>query len=188
MSAESGLLSIKDKGIDYIQINNFKDLIDAYEYLAVKDHGYETIGMDSLTEIQQICMDAILVENGREKPQIADWGTLNTRMVTMVRKFRDLPCNFVVSCLVKTIEDESTMSTKLAPQLQGAIKDTVAAYFDEVFYLFAKADKDGKVVHQMLTHGHDKIDFAKDRSGKLDKLEDVDFWHIHKKIFNENKE
>lgn len=183
LSAESGLLSVKEKAIDYIPINQFQDMIDAWQFLATEKHEYTTVGIDSLTEIQQICMDAILQENEREKPQISDWGTLNNRMIAMIRKFRDLPLNIVVSCLVRTVEDEETMSTKIVPQLQGSIRDMVPAYFDEVFYLFAKENKDGDIVHHMLTHGHDKVQFAKDRSGMLDKYEAPDFWQIHSKIF-----
>ena len=33
LSAESGLLSIKDSDIDVIQINNFDDMVSAYNFL-----------------------------------------------------------------------------------------------------------------------------------------------------------
>lgn len=198
LSAESGLLSlkqIKDKDgnpikFDFVRIDKFEDIEYARQFLRYKDHKYDTVILDSLTEIQQVCMDKILREEKREKAQIADWGTLNNRMVAMIRDFRDMNLNFIVTALCDTIEDQETGGSKLGPLLQGKLKETVDGYFDEVFYLTSKEQKgqDGKseVKRYLVTQGTNRFR-AKDRSGMLPLAVEPDFCKIHDVIFAKAK-
>ena len=191
LSAESGLLSLNKIGaFDYVQINQFQDLIDAYDYLAVEKHDYKTIVIDSLTEIQTQCMDAILAEAGREQAQIADWGRLNTRMVNAVRKFRDLPFNLIIIALAEKVMAEDGFDQQLVPLVQGKLKNLLPAFFDEVFLAYAseRRDADGNVhvEHALLTHGTKKY-IAKDRSGMLSRKENPNFTDIYNKIYGGKK-
>lgn len=190
LSAESGLLSLNKIGnFQYTQIKTFQEMIDAYEYLAVEKHNFKTIVIDSLTEIQTQCMDAILAESGKEQAQIQDWGKLGTRMVNMVRKFRDLPCNLIVTCLSETLSAEEGFEQKIVPCVQGKLKSLLAGYFDEVFLAYSteRKDADGvvSIEHALLTHGTKKY-VAKDRSGMLDRKESPDFMDIYNKIYGGN--
>lgn len=189
LSAESGLLSLNRMGsFDFIEIKNFKDMIDAYNFLAVEKHSYKTIIIDSLTEIQTQCMDAILDEKQKNKDEISfnDWGKLLNRMVDMVRKFRDLPCNLIVTCLQDNLMAEGGFTEKKIPMVQGSLKGKLPAYFDEVFFLFAKEVKneegDTVIKRGLITQGTDSY-IAKDRSGMLDRIEKPNFTDIYKKIY-----
>lgn len=188
LSAEGGLLSLKDKGVDYVPISKFDDLMEAYKFLKLSDEGkvYKAVGIDSLTEIQQICMAAICEEEQIEKPRIQDWGTLNLRMVKMIRSFRDMDISLIVSALSEDLEDENSGIIKTMPSVQGKLKHTLAGYFDEVFYMNVKKDKDGNFIHYVQTKGTTKV-VAKDRSGKLEPyIQSPTFNSIHETIFGGN--
>lgn len=196
LSAESGLLSLKKLSkemgykFQYSPITKFQDIVDAYQDLAFKnEHKFDGVIIDSISEIQKVCMDHILEEEEREKPEIQDWGTLNQKMVGMIRKFRDLDMHFTGTALAERSQDENTGLVTAMPMLQGAIKHTIAAYFDEVFYMHVKEIKDEKTgqlksVHWLQTQASPGI-LAKDRSGMLNREEPADFSVIYKKIIGE---
>jgi phage nucleotide-binding protein len=190
LSAESGLLSLKalkdanGKPIDFdfLQIEKFEQLSEVYNSLKFGKLDYDTVVMDSITEIQQVCMDKILREEKIEKARIQDWGTLNLRMVNLIRAFRDLDKNLIVTALSDTITDEETGTNTMAPLVQGKLKETLAGYFDEVFYAFSKEGKnpEGKVEvkHYLQTRNTQKA-IAKDRSGQLPAIVAPDFCAIY---------
>lgn len=177
LSSERGLLSLRnltdDDGkplcFDYKNIDKYSDLDEVFLFLKLGKHEYKTVVMDSVTEIQKRCMEFILEEEKREKAQISDWGTLNNKMERLIRAFRDLPMNFIVTALEDSVVDKITGETKIMPELQGAFQKSISAYFDEVFYFYAKpVDVDGKEIikHHILTRNSGKF-LGKDRSGKL---------------------
>lgn len=198
LSAESGLLSLrkltqdlaaktgKPVDIDYIEVKKFGDIEAAFEELRFKNEGkYDAVAMDSLTEIQKVCMDSILEESKQETARIQDWGTLNNRMVAMIRGFRDLDMHFIVTALASNEKDEESQSFVTRPLLQGKLQDTLAGYFDEVFYLHSKEVKDDKgqltTKRWLQTTGSGKVQ-AKDRSGVLPRECPADFAWVLKEI------
>lgn len=177
LSAESGLLSLrnlKDKegkplNIDYVSLNNFGDIEEAFKHLHMEKHDYKAVVMDSGTEIQQVCMDYILHQERRDRPQLQDWGTLNNKMVRMIRSFRDLPMHFIMTALEETDTDQTTGEVRVTPQFQGKLGKTISAYFDEVLYAYTRmngSDKEKAIKYHMLTNNSGKF-IGKDRSGQL---------------------
>lgn len=199
LSAESGLLSLRKLleearvklknpklEIDFFPITKFEDIEEAYLYLKNKnDAKYTCVGMDSITEIQKVCMDKILREEEIEKARIQDWGTLNNRMVSMIRAFRDLDLHYIVTALAGSERDEETGSFVTKPMVQGKLADTLAGYFDEVFYLHSVEVKgaDGAPVTKrwLQTQGNAKYQ-AKDRSGLLPRECPANFAWVNEKI------
>jgi len=194
LSAESGLLSLRDMGdFDYIKIEKFQDLIDAHDYLALKDNPYDTVIIDSLTEIQQECMahiiqskdDEVVALGDYKLPNIKDWGALGSVMTKTIKYFRNMDKNLIVTALADRVTNEETLETKIQPSLQGKLKDTVAAYFDEVLYLHTRErikDDKKETVHVISTENNGKW-IAKDRSGKLASLVKPDFCEIYEAIY-----
>lgn len=151
LSAENGLLSIKDKHPKFWEIKTFNDLQKAFLYLQNEEHGFETVVLDSLTEISDIVKRGIEKENGRTM-QIQDWGTIKTKMVDLFRNFRDLPMHVVFIALDDRIVDEEKIH-KIVPDLDG--KGAVAAlpqFIDIVGYTHVEAD--GR--YWIQTNGHKK--------------------------------
>jgi len=194
LSAESGLLSLRNFvgadghpiDFDYKQIDKFEQMEEAFHFLKLEKHEYRTVVMDSVTEIQKTCMDYILRENKRDVAQIQDWGSLNLKMERLIRAFRDLPMNFIATALEETEVDKQTGEMRVMPSLQGKFQQTIAAYFDEVFYAFTKpVTVDGKEVfkHHILTRNSGKF-IGKDRSGKLPAtIADPDFGKVFDMIY-----
>src|SRR4051812_49045287 len=71
ISAEAGLLSVTDRSVNNAEIKSMADLRDAYEFLSKPGHGYETVVIDSLTEIQSFIIANMT--GGKRMPQKGEW-------------------------------------------------------------------------------------------------------------------
>lgn len=197
-SAESGLLSLNnildDKGVpvkfDHVKITQFEELEELYKFIRFEKHDYDCLAMDSGTEIQNVCMEAILRKEGIEKARIQDWGTLGDKMARMIRSMRDLDINFIMTALEEESKDETTGEMRVLPMFKGKFQQLIAGYFDECFYSYIETKKgeDGKAVqkHKLLTRATSKS-IGKDRSGKLDPIIDPDFISIYNAIYGGSK-
>lgn len=189
ISAESGLLSLNKLGhkYDYTEIKSWKELAEIFNFLKMGKHEYDTVILDSVSEMQNICMAQLLADSGKEQLQMQEWGLLGTRMQSMIRSFRDLDMNVIMTCLAETKTDELTGKTHTGPLLSGKTRDMIPAFFDEVFYAGVKTgkDKDGKEVrkHYLLTAATE-THIAKDRSGMLPQYVEPDFTKVYDLIFN----
>ena len=95
-SAEGGLLSI-GREVDYVAIKSLKGLLDLYSYLSTEDHKYETVVIDSITEVNEIIKAEIERKHGRSM-QLQDWGERSKKIRDIFRKFPDLPLPFQSFC------------------------------------------------------------------------------------------
>lgn len=199
ISAESGLLSLqnlkdesgKTPDIDYTQIKSFSDMEAAFHFLKNEKHDYQAVVIDSLTEIQRVCKDAIMDDTKKSALEMRDWGTLASKIERMVRAFRDLPMHLIITALEDAETDKLTGEVKVWPALQGSVQKQLPAYFDLVAYAFTKEVGEGserKTVHGILTQNSGKY-VAKDRSGKLPKvIESPTFGIICDYIYSITKE
>lgn len=205
LSAEAGLLSaLNIKGddgkplpIDFIEIETFEDIETVYNHLKMKavvdghDYGkYQAVAMDSITEIQDKCLQSIMAKTKNEAMQIQDWGVLANRIERMVRSFRDLPLHLVVTALEEPETDKLTGEVKVWPMLKGSVQRKLPAYFDLVLYHYGKeVEVDGKkkTVPCVLTCNSGKYQ-GKDRSGKLPQtMQAPDFKIVFETIFGKQQ-
>lgn len=152
-----------------VMVREFSTLQIVLQWLQSGNHYFESVVMDSLTEIQKRCKDA--VKGGNEYMTEQLWGRLLDGMELLVRQFRDLkfpgvrkPVNVVITALsnVKEIGGVS----KNRPDVQGALARQLSSYPDVVGYLFVDTDAEGKPVRRLLIQPigiHD----AKDRTDTL---------------------
>lgn len=123
LSAESGLLSVRDLDIDVWTINGWEDLEEAYEYLRKGEHGYKSVVLDSLTEVQKKLHEYIVRKFPAKRRDYedlmsqSDWGYAIDRIRKMCRAFRDLPMNVVFIALDQQEQGEAETITK--PALSG---------------------------------------------------------------------
>jgi ABC-type transport system involved in cytochrome bd biosynthesis fused ATPase/permease subunit len=61
ISAEAGLLSLANKAVEYLSVNNMKDVREAYKIAKTSSH--DTIFIDSLSEIGEVCLAEEKAEN-----------------------------------------------------------------------------------------------------------------------------
>lgn len=196
LDAEGGMLSVADKKIDRIKINSFKDIKDAFMFLKNEKHDYKTVVIDSLTETQKKSMDEILKASGKDMPRIGDWGMNIEQIRRMVRNFRDLPMNVIITALEMNLTDEDEGISTKSPALQGkSLPQEVMGFMDVVGYMVAqekkiesegkgKKETEKKVVRAIRVQPTASIN-AKDRSpgGKLGIWVKPDFTEIYETVF-----
>jgi len=137
-SAEGGLLSIADKMPQYTDIKTLKDLQDLYFYLLSEKHEYETVIIDSITEINEIIKLEIEKRLGRPM-QLQDWGELSKKIRDLFRKFRDLPMNVILIAQESYVTDEDKIR-KIVPSMNGKAATEIAYFMDIVGYLHVESD------------------------------------------------
>lgn len=144
LKVDKGIASITWP-INIIDIKEWYDLFEAYKYLASGKHPFKTIVLDSLNEAQKMAMRYTLETFTHIKrsydsmPSESDWGKMLFDFDVMVRKFKDLPYNVVVTSL----NMPKTFATDMvAPMLDG--KKTVrnlVPQFDIVGYIYKEEGK-----------------------------------------------
>ena len=108
------------------QIHNWTDIQAAYKWLSsLEVIPFNWIALDSLTEMQQMCMRHILEEGVRmipsrdpDVPQLQDWIPYFEKVRRMVKAFNALPVNVIFTALQQDEEDEDGNKVVL-PMMQG---------------------------------------------------------------------
>ena len=194
ISAESGLLPLRGCQIEVWEMEGWEDVQNSYMELLKEENQrrFKTIFIDSLTEINEQAKEQIVKKDrpalkGQDIGKVyddlmtmQDYGLLATRMTRMIRAFRDLPYNIVFTCLEDSVKDELTGAISMAPSINGKLAVNIAGYFDEVFRMVTK-ETDDKASRWFLTEKSEKW-IAKDRSGRLDRMEVPDWGVVFGKI------
>lgn len=150
---EAGALSIRKTPykVDRIQVKSFDDLLKVYQVLKSGAHDYQTVIVDSLTEMQVLIMGKIMVEmladpdnsdRDADIPSLREWGKNEVRVLRMLRNFRDLPMNVIFTALETEEKDPKNGKLMKYPDLPGKLKRKVPAIFDNVLYYYIKEDGD----------------------------------------------
>lgn len=191
ISAESGLLTLKNKSIDVIDVSQddagniipkekrIARLGEAYQYLLTDEakKKYKWIFIDSLTELSQNMVEQLNVEFPERKDSLVMYGENAKRMRSLVKSFRDMPFYNVVFTALSTVDKDENGTRFTNIDLIGSFANKLPGFLDEVFYLHV--DKDGN--RSLLTQRTDRV-VSKDRSGRLDKFEPADLNLISEKI------
>ena len=192
ISAERGLLSLREFNLDAIEVSTLEDFYEAYEYVISEEaEKYDTICLDSVSEIAEVMISSFKKEHkdGRQA-----YGRLNDEMLELIRAFRDIPEKHIYfSAKQGRIEDTATGIAKYKPMMPGkTLVQQLPYLFDEVLCLKIWEDEDGKKSRYLQTQPSITTD-AKDRSGTLEDPEwEPDLTEIFARIKSgeklENKE
>jgi len=117
---------------------------------------YNTVGVDSLSEVQKYCMYQLLgIKVGEfsldiepETPQWAEWGKSAEMIRLLVRSFRDLPMHVLFVC-ARAEEQDHQKRFHYKPLLPGKLANEIQGFFDVVGYLMA-APTEGEGMHRRL--------------------------------------
>lgn len=188
LSAESGLLSLSldnqqrvfgsARDIDVAVIETLDDLINAYDDLTAPDVPFQTICLDSVSEIaEKVLENALKLVND---PRQA-YGELLQKMLRTFKLFRDIPGKHVVFVAKEEARGDKE-KTLYGPMLPGTKLGPQSPYlFDEVFHMATHKAHDGTEYRALQTQPDITYD-AKDRSGALDAVEQPDLSVIIAKI------
>ena len=182
LSAESGILSLREYRIPMIQIRTVAELTEAHQWAlnSAEARQFATIYIDSISEIGEVVL-------ANAKAQVKDprqaYGELIEKMMMTIKAFRDLPGkNVVMAAKQEPIKDEMTGIVQYGPSMPGSKLGPQLPYlFDEVFRLGVGKTLQG-VEYRFLQTGPDLQYDAKDRSGSLDPVEPPDLSFVFNKI------
>ena len=185
ISAEGGLLSLREYNITAAEVSSEDDVFEAYRWVTESDEakGIRWVCIDSLSEIaeQVLSKEKTISKDGRRA-----YGEMADTMAKLIRTFRDLPGKHVyMSCKTERIQTE-TGALLWAPSMPGAkFAQQIPYYFDEVFALnFSRNEEKGTIDRWLQCHP-DMSYVAKDRSGALDMYEAPNLQAIQQKILGE---
>ena len=181
ISAESGLLSIKDADLPYIEVLDYASLIEAYRFVSESQEakGFSSIAIDSISEIAEV----VLVHEKRiNKDGRAAYGEMQVQVMDIMRSFRDLRGKHVYFSAKCEKQQDENGRMLYSPSMPGnKLAQQIPYLVDEVFALRVEKDSEGQIQRALMTGG-DGLWLAKDRSGRLDTWEAPDLGAIINKI------
>jgi hypothetical protein len=180
LDIEGGLRTLrkfKNKGnIERIVIRSMAELEDRYNKLFYSlsegTFPYKTIGIDSGTELSDLDMRVIMKDAYQRNPDKVnidvpsprEWGIARNHMRKIVRAFRDLPCNVIMTAQLGEKQEEG-QPTQYFPGFAGKLVREVPGFFDVVGYLSVDHDPTGgPITRKMQFQGTRRV-LAKDRDG-----------------------
>jgi adenylate kinase family enzyme len=167
IDAESGAKFIDKKYADKIDILHLADVSVLDEVLKPANIAeYKTIVIDSITEVMKKLLDRI--KGSKDKPTIADWGTVINQMESFFRKFRDLDKHVIMCALSSEKGDEDVVLKR--PSLSGKnLPADIVGIVDICLYM--ENNQLGRVAYTQASQKY----YAKDRTNTLpDKIVNED--------------
>ena len=125
------------------------------KYLVGKDENgnelkaeFDTLVIDSLTEIQRLFKEEIMKNNGRELFSQQDWGKLADTMRKLIRSIRDSDCHVVCTALQDSFIEEATGTRHVKPMFEGRkTQSEILQFFSGCGYLVKRnTQEDGRSV------------------------------------------
>ena len=174
IDVEGGTYSLRKRypDIDVVRVQSWIDMMNVYSELYAMKHDYSTVVLDSVTEMQKFSMNDIMrkvleeyPDRDPEVPSVREWGKNIEQIRRLVRAFRDLPMNTIITALAATDKDAMTGKIVTRPSLSGKLAMEVGGFVDIVGYQYTKM-VDGELTRLLLTSGTDK-EVAKDRTDSL---------------------
>jgi phage nucleotide-binding protein len=181
LSAEAGLLSLRDVDIPFVEIRTIDDLREAYAWLTLSDEakGFASVAVDSISEIAEVVLSD---KKATSKDPRAAYGEMQDVMGGLIRAFRDIPDRHVYVAAKCAKQSDEQGRLLYSPSMPGQqLPQALPYYFDEVLALRVERDAEG-ATHRALLCDSDGLWQAKDRSGALDTWEAPDLGAIIAKI------
>lgn len=116
-----------------VNARDFETVTRAYEWLNSGQHPFNTVSLDSVSEIQQRCVDSLAGVNQMKQQ---DWGSLLRMVSSLIRNFRDLPNHPIKPVrAVLFIAMTKNLNGKFRPYVQGSLADSLPYYPDVCGYV-----------------------------------------------------
>ena len=143
-------------------VRDYQSLEMAHHYLETGQHSFKSVVMDSVSEVQQRCIDGIA---GINQMRTQDWGDVLRKMSSLVRQFRDLtthPTNPLTAVILIAMTNHK--DDKWVPYVQGQLYVRLPFYIDMIGYMFPFAEEDGSISRKLLIASDPGFE-AGDRTG-----------------------
>ena len=164
---DKGMSSVTAK-VDAVDIDTFAQLEQLYAFLVAGGHGYSTVVLDTLNEMQRIAMQATVEDfpmihrSYEDLPSMSDYGKMLHDFIELTIKFIKLPLRVVLLAQVNSRQFDTDV---LQPQLIGKNSAReIARKMDIIGYMY-KATADDKIVPFISFDSQEYV--TKDRSFRL---------------------
>ncbi len=141
---------------------------DLYKFLKAGDHEYQTLVIDSLTEINDIIRSEL--EKTNKEMTHKQRGQLSTKIKGIIRGIKELPMHVIIICQEKAETDDDGKVTKVGPMLNGKNATEIAYLMDIVGYMYVTSTNERRIT----TAANEKL-MSKDRTGKIGGNASLDF-------------
>ena len=161
ISAEAGLLSLKDKDIAFSKVSTLNDVREAFAWLKSSEEAkqFESVCIDSLSELCDIAFKDCQDRVGNEVQKL--YPELRNTIASLIRNFKTLPVHFV--CTAREQTKELRSGRIAAPTVVGnKLADDLPHAFDLVLHDTVNSTNDRVVLTNSKCGS-----IAKDRTGKL---------------------
>ncbi len=164
-----------------VLMRDYTTMQSVYQWLAIGQHYFRSVIVDSVSELQKRAKDDIASSDGTMRTQ--DWGNLLARMEGLVRDIRDLTTHPTrpVQCVV-IVAFTREHADKFRPYVQGQLAVTMPYFLDIIGYLFAQTLEDGRLVRRLLVQPDAKFEAGERVGGRLGAVVDTPpdsppWWH-----------
>lgn len=131
---------------------------------------FNTVMLDSLTEIQKYCMYSLLgidIEKWRldaipTSPEWTEWGKNHEMIRLLVRKFRDLPMHVILICSRAEVQDEYKRMYN-RPAMPGKLGNEIQGFMDHVGYYTMETNIETKTLSRIMYFQPSRTYQAKNR-------------------------
>ena len=148
-----------------VNVTNTKVLEKVNSWLQSGKHPFNSVVIDSLTEVQKRFIDSIA---GTDQMQQQQWGTLLRVLEKFVRDIKDLKVHDIrpLQAVVVITGSQNKEGEPVGPQLQGSLAASIPFFFDVVGFAQLVINEEQEIVQhvQILPFGGV---IAKDRTGIL---------------------
>src|SRR5690349_3552547 len=155
-----------DWDVAVVNVPDWITVKTAKERLAIQEHAFAHVSLDSITELQRKCK----ANMGRAHAmQQQDWGALLHEMDLLIRGFRDLlllPNTLKVATFIAETEDQKTKG-KWRPSLQGAIAGSLPYWVDICGFATLSVDESGAKGMDLLVSSHPNYEAGERVQGVL---------------------
>jgi len=139
---DQGTDSICDvDGIDVLEVETWDDFETAYWWLVKNPGKYKTLVIDTITQLQQVGLEKILIDNEKDTARAGEWGVVTKRewgqlaslMKMWITNVRDLPSIEVVFLAQDRISEtevddpEVQLDPEVGPRLSPSIAGHLGA-------------------------------------------------------------
>lgn len=148
-----------------VRVRDFNDVNRTYQWLNSGQHQFASVVIDSTTEVQKRCLDAIA---GTSAPSQQAYGQLLRDMETTVRQFRDLTFHPVnpLQALVLITTTRADQQGVYRPHVIGQLALSMPYLVDVVGFQYATVGSAGEPTFSLLIRPTANI-LAKDRTHRL---------------------
>lgn len=133
-SSEEWLLSIADKKVPFVKIETLKELKQLWEFLKNDKHPFETLVIDSITDINERIKKSIEEKTGKSMEQKM-WGELSDTIKWILFDIKELDMNIIIIAQEKNEKDEEKID-KVIPSLNWKLATDICYFMDVVWYIY----------------------------------------------------